>query len=45
MANGEQMAIEKFIDWCRKGPSQAKVVDVVVDEVEEGEFDGFRISR
>jgi len=45
MANGEQLAIEKFIDWCRKGPSKSRVVDVVVDEVDEGEFEGFRITR
>lgn len=45
IAGGDQMSIDTFIDWCRQGPSKARVVDVVVNEVEEGQFDGFRITR
>ena len=45
LANGDQMAIDLFIEWCRKGPSKARVIDVIVTEASEEDFNGFRITR
>ncbi|MEK7880807.1 MAG: acylphosphatase [Deltaproteobacteria bacterium] len=41
---GEEDAVKRTIDWCRKGPNGARVerVDVVWDEF-MGEFDGFNV--
>ena len=45
MANGNQMAVDEFIQWCRTGPSKAKVTSVDTRIVEEEDFTGFRITR
>ena len=41
---GEEDAVKRTIEWCRKGPKGAMVerVDVVWDEF-MGEFDGFNV--
>ena len=31
LVQGEKEKIEKLIDWCKKGPSDAKVSDVKVE--------------
>lgn len=37
-AEGEEEALKKFADWCRKGPWPAKVTEM---QTEEGEPKGF----
>ncbi len=46
VAEGEKEAIDKLIQFCRVGPSGARVRNVnVVWEDFKGEFRGFRITR
>ncbi len=41
---GEEQAIEKMLQWCRKGPPLAQVTDMnVVEEPYVGEFSDFNI--
>ena len=41
---GEADAVERMVDWCRRGPSRALVTSVdVTDEEPEGER-GFRVG-
>ncbi len=43
---GEDRDVNAVIDWCRRGPSWARVEDVTVKREEyRGEFDGFGIRR
>jgi acylphosphatase len=44
-AEGEKVALEKFLAWCQKGPITAKVsnVDVIWADA-HGKFTGFRIG-
>ena len=43
---GETGAVEKMLEWCRKGPEYAKVADLeVVSEGYKGEFKGFLLRR
>jgi acylphosphatase len=45
-AQGEDEALEKFIAWCRRGPSQAKVTQVEINrDLPEEKFDRFKIAR
>ena len=37
--------LQKFIDWCKQGPPKARVDEVIVEEVNPEEFNGFRIIR
>lgn len=32
LAEGDPLAVEAFIAWCRRGPDEARVTSVVVDE-------------
>ena len=44
-AEGEEDALEGFLEWCKQGPITAKVdaVDIVWSEP-RGKFTGFRIG-
>ena len=43
---GKKDSIEKMLDWCRKGPEYAKVMEVeVVPEDYKGEFREFLLRR
>lgn len=45
IAEGEKENLEKFIEWCRKGPSFAKVSGVKIDwEESTGEFSSFEVK-
>ncbi len=44
-AEGEQENLEKFVDWCAKGPFWAKVERVERGEGELKGFEGFTIER
>ncbi|MEF8846868.1 MAG: acylphosphatase [Candidatus Paceibacterota bacterium] len=44
VVEGEQEKIEKLIDWCKQGPSLAKVQNIEVDWKEEQEgFSNFEV--
>ena len=42
---GEEKSLQEFLAWCRKGPSQAKVETVQVQEVPDENIQGFHIIR
>lgn len=43
-AEGEEKNLDKFINWCSKGPSMAKVEKVVVNEGSPKGFTDFSVS-
>jgi acylphosphatase len=42
---GKENQLEEFIEWCKKGPENAEVVDVVVERKPTTSFDTFEITR
>jgi acylphosphatase len=44
-ATASEEILQKFIDWCKQGPSKAKVDEVIVEELTLEDFKGFRIIR
>ena len=44
-ATAYEEILQKFINWCKQGPPKARVDDVIVDELDLQEFNGFRIIR
>jgi acylphosphatase len=40
---GEADGVEAMVDFCRRGPSRAEVVDVEVDEEEPEGLSGFQV--
>ena len=44
-ATATEETLQKFINWCKQGPPKAKVVDVIVEQLDTEEFSGFRIIR
>lgn len=40
MVHGESQAVAKIIEWTRRGPATAKVIDVQIEEA-QGKFDSF----
>ena len=43
---GRESDVRKIIDWCRVGPSAARVEELLIDwEDYRGEFEGFRVVR
>ena len=45
VASGSQQALQQFEEWCRKGPTRARVTDVIRTEKEEQLFKEFKINR
>lgn len=45
LVTGNQVEIEKFIQWCRSGPDRAVVEEVRIHEHEFREFGSFKIER
>jgi acylphosphatase len=45
VATGEKENLEKFIDWCRKGPPKALVIDVVITKSDEHYHESFHIQK
>jgi len=45
MANGDDAAIKKFIEWCKEGPRHAIVSEVIVEKSGETAFQDFVILR
>ena len=44
-ATAAEETLQKFIKWCKQGPPKARVEDVIVEERQLEEFNGFRIIR
>lgn len=45
VAEGDEMALERFIAWCKKGPPRAQVVTFVMDDAKPRGYVGFKIDR
>ena len=46
LCTGKKSDLERFIDWCSKGPEDAKVKTIDVKEIEPDEkFSGFEIMH
>ena len=46
VAEGPAEAVERFVDWCQRGPPGALVRDVAVERGQpEGRAEGFTIER
>ena len=37
--------LQKLIGWCKQGPPKARVDEVIIEELDLQEFNGFRIIR
>lgn len=44
-AEGENTAVERFIEWCREGPAAARVTHVEITEGHLKGFPDFHITR
>ncbi|MBN3035825.1 MAG: acylphosphatase [Bacteroidales bacterium] len=44
-AEGEERNLEDFVGWCRKGPTGARVQDLVVEEIPTHGYERFDIIR
>jgi len=44
-ATASEEILQKFIDWCKRGPSKARVDEVIVEELIFEEFNSFKILR
>ena len=42
-ASGEKEALDKLVEWCRMGPAEAVVTEVVVTAIDKEAFDSFSI--
>lgn len=45
LASGDANSIEKFIEWCRKGPRRAIVTDVIINTQTYTAFNDFKVER
>ncbi|HJS53908.1 MAG TPA: acylphosphatase [Chitinophagaceae bacterium] len=44
-ATAPEETLQKFINWCKQGPPKAMVDEIIVEESDREEFNGFRIIR
>jgi acylphosphatase len=44
-ATATEETLQKFINWCKQGPSKARVDEVVIEELELQEFNNFKVIR
>ncbi|MCS6769833.1 MAG: acylphosphatase [Candidatus Caldarchaeum sp.] len=40
---GDEVNVKRVVEWCRRGPPNARVERLVVEEAEEPNVQGFRI--
>ncbi len=40
---GDAAAVEQMVEWMRHGPSQARVEDIIVEDVEPEDVNGFAV--
>ena len=45
MATGHEEELNSFISWCRRGPKNAVVTGVIVNDAPESFLDEFRILK
>jgi len=45
IANGNDEQLQKFIDWCKKGPPKAIVTDIKIAPVDDEVFERFTVIR
>jgi acylphosphatase len=45
LVSGETDQVDQFIEWCYKGPSDAEVDSVIVEDVENQSLHSFSIIR
>ena len=45
VASGSDNTVQQFVEWCKKGPSRARVDDVVITAQLPEELKGFIIRR
>ena len=45
MVTGSESNLKEFISWCKKGPPDAEVTEVIVEEKDEILFEKFSIVR
>lgn len=45
ISSGSEMAVQQFIEWCKRGPDNAIVSSVTTTTLSEKTFEGFRIVR
>lgn len=45
VASGDEVNINRFINWCHEGPRRAVVTNVTVTPQEDKTFDGFEVIR
>lgn len=44
-AEGEEDELKKFVNWCRQGPSRARVNNLEINEGELLGFEKFEVNR
>lgn len=42
---GADSKLQQFVAWCKKGPSRAKVTDVIITGMEDTAFESFTVIR
>lgn len=45
LVSGTHEQLKNYVNWCRQGPAEANVIDVIVSENEEIEFESFVIRH
>ena len=45
VASGDKESLEKFIEWCHKGPSRALVSGLTMKETDTNNFSDFQILK
>lgn len=45
IASGQQQHLDQFIEWCREGPTKAKVEEMNITPIGETAFEEFTIVR
>ena len=44
-AEGEEIFMEDFLDWCKYGPDDARVDDIQVEEIEVKNYRNFDVLK
>ena len=44
-AEGEEIIMEDFLDWCKYGPDDARVDDIQVEEIEVKNYRNFDVLK
>jgi acylphosphatase len=44
-ATAPEDILQKFIAWCKQGPPRAEVDEVIIEELQPRDFNGFKILR